>query len=110
MKPQVLVLEPCEACSYSPLRTALAVVATVRDEIAGLGAQLENGPARQRQIDAAISAVLDRVVARLSGADQVAPIAEPTPAAVRQRRYREKLRASRVTAASAHDAAAKEPL
>ena len=89
-------LRSCDACSYRPVELALHVVEIVRVEVAGC-AKVAVDPAAQREINAAFGRVTARLMSEVGREESGKTAPSITAGAVRQRRYRERQRASRVT-------------
>ena len=88
-------LQPCDACSYRPIELALHVAEIIRLEIAGANVALD--PAAQREINAALGRVIARLLSEIGGEVPGTTAPSASAGALRQRRYRERQRASRVT-------------
>ena len=89
-------LQPCDACGYRPVKLALHVVEIVRAEVAGC-ANVVVDPAAQREIDAALGRVTARLISEIGCEEPGTTAPSISAGALRQRRYRERQRASRVT-------------
>ena len=89
-------LQPCDACGYRPVGLALHVVEIVRAEVAGC-ANVAVDPAAQREIDAALGRVTARLIGEIGCEEPRTTAPSISAGALRQRRYRERQRASRVT-------------
>ena len=89
-------LQPCDACDYRPIRLALHVVEIVRAEVAGC-ANVAVDPAAQREINAALGRVTARLMSEVGREESGTTAPSISAGALRQRRYRERQRASRVT-------------
>ena len=89
-------LQPCDACGYRPVGLALHVVDIVRAEVAGC-AKVAADPAAQREIDAALGRVTARLIGEIGREEPGTTAPSISAGALRQRRYRERRRASRVT-------------
>ena len=89
-------LQQCEACSYRPVELALDVVEEVRAEVASC-ANVALDPAAQREINAALGRVIARLLSEIGGEVPGTTAPSVSAGALRQRRYRARKRASRVT-------------
>ena len=89
-------LQPCDACGYRPVGLTLHIVDLVRTEVAGC-AKVAADPAAQREIDAAVDRITARLISEIGRVEPGTTAQSISAGALRQRRYRERQRASRVT-------------